>query len=173
MVYSQMLKKLTFLKSSEDSLDITIKNADRVCKKIISEQLQALNIDPEYEYTTQEAVNELGIDDALVHQLVEDYVVQIMKSILQFDAKLDTLQKSLELGRVLDYTPLRELAHKNLGVARNLRIKNAEVLLYELMKKEDIEYLAICLEALRMCSIRLKPECAYRTLKLIEIKNLL
>jgi len=41
------------------------------------------------------------------------------------------------------------------------------------MKQEDIEYLIECLEALKACAIRLSPECAYDTLKLIEVKNTL
>jgi hypothetical protein len=167
-----MLSKFNFFKkSSEDTLDKTINNADEVCKKIINEQLLHLGIDSEYRYSTKEAVEELGLDDGLVHQLVEDYVIQIIKSTLQFEIYLEQLQLSKTLNEELDFTPLRELAHKNLGVARNLRIKNAEILLYELMKKDDLDYLEVCLEALKVCSVKLKPKCAYNTLKLIKVKN--
>ena len=104
-------------------------------------------------------------------QLVEDYVAQIIKAVVQFDVYLEKLQDHKDEKKELDYTPFRELAHKNLGVARNLRIKDAEILLYELMKKDDIEYLLTCLEALKFCAIKLKPKCAYDTIKLMKIKN--
>jgi len=125
----------------------------------------------EYTYSESEAVEELGLDDELVHQLVEDYVAQIIKAIIQFEEYLFELQNTKDAKKELDYTPFRELAHKNLGVARNLRIKDAEELLYELMKKDDLEYLFRCLETLKSCAIRLKPECAFDTLKLIKIKS--
>ncbi|MEJ2373430.1 MAG: hypothetical protein P8Y16_06520, partial [Sulfurimonas sp.] len=71
----------------------------------------------------------------------------------------------------LDYIPFRELAHKNLGVARNLRIQDAQVLLYELMKKDDLDYLVTCLEALKYCAIKLNPKRAYDTIRLMEVKS--
>jgi len=167
-----MFSQLNFFqKSSEDTLDKTIQNANQMCKKIINDQLMHLGVDSEYRYSTKEAVEELGLDDELVHQLVEDYVIQIIKSTLQFENYLEKLQMSKVSNQELDFIPFRELAHKNLGVARNLRIKNAEILLYELMKKDDLDYLKVCLEALKMCSVKLKPKCAYNTLKLIKVKS--
>ena len=167
-----MLRKIGFFKkSSQKNFNKTVADANRMCKEIISEKLSHLNIDPDYIYSTSEAMEELGLDNELIHQLLEDYVIQIIKSTLQFDAYLDVLELFRDSNRKLDYTPLRELAHKNLGVARNLRIKNAEIILYELMKKDDIEYLRVCLEALRMCAVKLKPSCAYKTLKLIDVKS--
>ena len=72
-----------------------------------------------------------------------------------------------------DLIEFHELAHKNLGVARNLRIKDAEKILYHMMKKDDLKYLEACLIALEASAILLKPECAFNTMKLIEAKNLL
>lgn len=127
--------------------------------------------DEEYLYSDEEAIEELGLDDELIHQLVEDYVIQILKTIPQFEEFIYDLQAKKDAKKELDYTALRELAHKNLGVARNLRIKDAEILLHDLMKKDDLEHLYICLEALHACAIKLKPECAYNTIKLIKVKS--
>jgi len=66
-------------------------------------------------------------------ELVDDYVAQVIKSVVQFEKYLTQLLNEQKQDLELDYTLFRELAHKNLGVARNLRIKNAETLLYELM----------------------------------------
>lgn len=124
-----------------------------------------------YRYTNKEAIEELGLDDELIDQLVEDYVVQILTSISQFEEIIDVLQEQASANKKLDFTPLKELAHKNLGVARNLRIKDAEKLLYDLMKKEDLQDLKSSLKVLESCAIKLKPVCAYNTLKLIDIKS--
>ncbi len=125
----------------------------------------------DYIYNVDEATWELGLDSDLINQLIEDYVIQILKSKVLFSEYLQKLQEVEEVSGELDYTQLRDLAHKNLGVARNLRIKDAIKILDELMKKDDLKYLALCIEALESCAIRLKPKCAYKTLKLINIKS--
>jgi len=125
----------------------------------------------EYRYDDAEAVEELGLDEDLIHQLLEDYVNQIIKAVMIFEEMLYDLQSRLDAKQSLDYTEFRELAHKNLGVARNLRIKDAEMILTDLMTQDDLEYLFLCIETLRACAIRLKPECAFNTIKLIEIKS--
>jgi len=170
-----MFKKLNFFrKSAEKSyiadVEYLLSSATEVCDELVSSTLSHLDI-KDYKYDSAQAVEELGLDNELVEHLVEDYVSQIIKAVVQFDLYLEQLQNHKDEKKELDYTPFRELAHKNLGVARNLRIKDAEKLLYELMKKDDLEYLLICLEALKVCAIKLKPKCAYDTIKLIKIKN--
>ncbi len=125
----------------------------------------------EYRYSDEEAIEELGLDKELIHQLVEDYVVQILTSITQFEDFIEQLNSETTSNESPNYTPLQELAHKNLGVARNLRIKDAEQLLSTMMKKEDLKYLNLCLKILKSCAIKLNPERAYNTLKLIEVKS--
>ncbi len=125
----------------------------------------------DYTYSDAEAIEELGLDEELIHQLIEDYVSQIIKAVIQFEEILYDLQSKKDAKQELDYTELRELSHKNLGVARNLRIEDAIVILDDLMKKDDLEYLFSCIETLRACAIRLKPICAYNTIKLIEVKS--
>lgn len=158
--------------SKEEQIKAFLLSADEVCKELLLTELKKLEIDG-YVYSSDEAVEELGLDDELVHHLVEDYVAQILKSVYIFADLLLTLKIARKENKVLNYLPLRELAHKNLGVARNLRIKDAEKLLFELMKKDDLEYLEICIQALQACAIKLKPICAYNTVTTIKIKKTL
>ena len=167
-----MINKLQFfIKSShEKSVKKLLNNATKACYLLRKGLLSNLNI-CDYKYDISIAVRELGLDKELVAQLVDDYVAQVMKAIVQFEDYLTTLNHLQNNHDKLDYTAFRELAHKNLGVARNLRIKDAEILLYELMKKDDLDYLLACLEALKACAVKLSPKYAYDTLKLIEVKN--
>ena len=125
----------------------------------------------EYVYSKDEAVEELGLDEELIEQLIEDYVSQIIKSVMIFEEYLYELQSDMDAKKPLDFTKLKDLAHRNLGVVKNLRIKDAEKLLDDLMKKDDLEYLFRCIEVLRACAIKMKPLYAFNTIKLIEIKS--
>jgi histidyl-tRNA synthetase len=167
-----MLKRFKFFIKSSHKQSVTqlLKDARKVCNNLATGILSDLAIQ-NYQYDASIAVGELGLDKELVMQLVDDYVAQVIKAVVQFEDYLVTLQNSQDNHDDLDYTAFRELAHKNLGVARNLRIKDAEILLYELMKKDDLEYLVACLEALKVCAIKLSPKCAYETLKLIKLKS--
>jgi len=169
-----MFKKFNLFKNSsqDDQVSSTLKDADLLCQKILKEKLSHLNI-PIDSYRSKEAVDELGLDDELVHQLLEDYVAQVIKASFLFENYLKSLKNKKEEIKEEDFMPFRDLAHKNLGVARNLRIKDAEILLNEMMTGDDLEYIEDCLRALKACSIKLKPECAYKTLKLIEVKSAL
>ena len=159
-------KLLNKLMEKED-LQLVQREASHIYTTLITNELAKLNLS-EYCYTPTQAIEELGLDEELINELVADYVSQIIKSLVEFEIKLNNLQKSKNNNQTdLDYTPFRELAHKNLGVARNLRIKNAEILLYEMMKEEDLAYLMLCLEALEVSTIKLNTEVAYRTLKQI------
>lgn len=154
----------------EEAIEEVLFNAKALCELLAKQGLQHLDIH-EYEYTSDEAMEELGIDNELVNHLVEDYVIQILKTKATFLTYLEILNNSKSNNKELDYQPLRDLSHKNLGVARNLRIKDAQEILKELMTKSDLDYLALCLKALEACAIKLNPKCAYDTLKLIDIKN--
>jgi len=168
----RMIKKFELLNKSLEKEDVKSmeEEASKIYTLLSKNELSHLNLSQE-EYSSSEAVEELGLDEELISELVEDYVSQIIRSLVQFESKLKTLQESQIKSDSMDYTPFRELAHKNLGVARNLRIKDAEVLLYELMTKDDLEYLMSCLEALEVSTIKLNPQKAYNTFKLIEIKE--
>jgi len=168
-----MIKKFEFLNRLVEKNDLQLmqKEASRIYTALITNELADLDL-VEYTYDPEQAVEELGLDEELINELVADYIAQIIKSLVQFEVRLDDLQKSKNsCDSHLDYTPFRELAHKNLGVARNLRIKNAEILLYEMMRGEDLERLMLCLEALEASTIKLNVEIAFNTLKMIEMKE--
>lgn len=172
MLSYRMLNELkTFLQDvAQDDYNHLLDKADKGCQHLLASKLSDLNISG-YAYNPREAIEELGLDEELVEQLVEDYVEQVTKSVVQFDEYLKTLENSRQNDIALDYIPFRELAHKNLGVARNLRIHDAQTLLYELMTKEDLNYLIVCLQALEYCAIKLKPKRAYDTIKLMKVKS--
>ena len=155
-------------KEIRDSINEKLRN----CSDFLKTNFDFLGIN-NYRYNIVHAIEDLGLDADLIEHLIEDYVAQIIKNKVVFLAYLDELKANQEESLELDYTSLRELAHKNLGVARNLRIEDGKKVLEELMREEDIEYLKKCVEALESCAIKLKPKCAYETLKLMSIKNML
>ncbi len=166
-----MFKKFGFTKelSKEEELKEYFQRADKISKKILSKELKELDI-LEYKYSSEEAVMELGLDKEMVQDLLEDFVIQIIKYKPIFLMYIEELKKRDKNSQQLDYTKLRDLAHKNLGVARNLRIVDAQKILHELMKKDDLNYLEKCANVLEACIIKLNPEVALRTAKLMEIK---
>lgn len=168
-----MNKMYELLQKSIENQDITALQdvASLIYTELIFNNLINLGLS-EYEYSPAIAVEELGLDEELINELIEDYVSQIMRSLVQFESKLQKLYFSKNNQITLDYSSFRELAHKNLGVARNLRIGNAEILLHELMTKMDLEYLRACLEALEVSAIKLHPTRALKTLKLMQVKNI-
>ncbi|MDA7816561.1 hypothetical protein N9A28_00035 [Sulfurimonas sp.] len=125
----------------------------------------------DYHYIINEAIEELGLDHNIVIQLLEDYIIQILKAKVTFLTLINDLKNEELKNLPLDYTELRDLAHKNLGVARNLRIVDAQKILTELLKKDDLDYLLLCVKALEVSAVKLNPLCAYETLNLIEVKN--
>jgi hypothetical protein len=125
----------------------------------------------DYRYDINEAINELCLDEEVIRQLIEDYIIQILKSKITFYKYIYELKKDELENKVLDYTNIRNLAHKNLGVVRNLRIKDAQIILEVIMEKDDLDYLRLCVKALEISAVKLNPICAYETLKLIEVKN--
>lgn len=136
----------------------------------LNKHLQELQIS-DYKYNISLAVEELDLDEHLVYQLIEDYIIQILKSKITFYELIKKLKQAEFENLPLDYEELRNLAHKNLGVARNLRIEDAQKILSVLMKNDDLDYLRICVKALEVSAFRLIPLCAYETLNLIKVKN--
>jgi len=124
-----------------------------------------------YRYDITEAVDGLNLEEDVIHQLVEDYIIQILKSKITFYKYIQDLKKENLENKPLDYTDIRNLAHKNLGVVKNLRIKDAQKLLETIMKEDDLDYLRLCIKALEISAVKLNPLCAYQTLNLIQVKN--
>jgi hypothetical protein len=148
------------------SIDKLLNEGDDFLKK----SLENLNIS-HYRYDISEAMEELYLDEDVIRQLLEDYVIQILKSKITFDEYIEELKKAEFDNVVLDYTKVRDLAHKNLGVVRNLRVNDAKIILEELMKENDLDYLKLCVKALEISAVKLHPLCAYETLNLIQVKN--
>jgi hypothetical protein len=164
--------KNIFVTTLFDSEEKLLSRANEECKRFATTSLRHLDIF-NYTYDPNIAVDELGLDRELVEQLIQDYVRQVIRATVQFEKFMIELQDSKAHNKALDYTPFRELAHKNLGVARNLRIQDAQVLLTELLKKDDLDYLVECMEALKFCAVKLCPKCAFDTIRLIHVKKAL
>lgn len=137
--------------------------AQTLYETIDNQQIKSI-YDTDYIYEPQEAVDELGISEELVDELIEDYVEQILRTYKEFQLYISSLWEKDFLGESLDFAPLRDLAHKNLGVAKNLRIEDAIVLLSEIKKEEDLETISQCLDLLISCAIKLKPTKACETM---------
>ncbi len=136
----------------------------------MEKHLSSLDIS-DYRYDINEAVVELNLDEIVIRQLIEDYIIQILKSKITFYKYIQEL-KQAELDNIdLDYTKVRDLAHKNLGVVRNLRIKDAKKILEVIMEEDDLDHLRLCVKALEISAVKLHPLCAYETLNLIQVKN--
>ncbi len=171
MIFYPMNYTITEKRLPENShlrykIDMMIRDGDTFIQK----NLEHLNI-LFYKYEIKEAVTELSLEEDIILQLIEDYVIQILKSKMAFYKYIHELKKDMLDGKVLDYTNIRNLAHKNLGVVRNLRIKDAQILLEVIMTEEDLDYLRLCVKALEISAIKLNPLCAYETLNLIAVKN--
>ncbi len=160
------LDTLSNSKNIQEMLNGALLQTERLYKK----DLKYLKID-NYEYDPDEAIEELGLDLDLINQLLEDYTRQIIISQTIFLEHIKQLQENKKNNISLDYTPLRDFAHKNLGVARNLRIEDAEKILFRMMKDDDLEYLLKYLDALIASTIILKPECAYNALLVMKMKD--
>lgn len=155
---------------------------DDLCNKIdkllnegdcfIEKNLSHLNIS-NYCYKIDRAVDELYLEERVIDELIEDYVIQILKSTIVFYKYIQELKKSKLENRILNYEDIRKLAHKNLGVAKNLRIEDSEKLLILIMSEDSLDTLEIYVKALEISAFKLNPLCAYETLNLIQVKNLI
>ena len=124
-----------------------------------------------YIYDSSIAVEELGLSQELIYQLVDDYISQILNTMYQFNKLINSIKELHGEDKEINIIELKSLAHKNLGVVKNLRIEDAELLLNDLMTKDDIEHLAICVKGLESCAFKLNPEYAFDVLELIELKS--
>lgn len=145
-------------------------DAVKLNENIFLNELKEMNI-LNYSYTPDEAIEELGLELEEINHLIDDYVIQIVTSNMIFLQYLNELQSSKDKKEVMNYRVLQDLAHKNLGVASNLRIHDAQKLLYSIMKEEDLGHIFLCLEGLFACVTILRPQKAFDTLRLIKVKN--
>ena len=134
---------------------ILLKKSRKVCYDFF-------NVD--YIYSSMEASQQLGLESELILQLNKEFVAQIMNSHTIFKEYLILLKKSKLDSIELDFVPFRELTHRHLGVARNLRIKDSEDVLESMIVEEDLDYLERLLDVLKACAIKLEPTTAYNVL---------
>ncbi len=116
-------------------------------------------------YSLETAKEELGLDAELIDSLLEDFVKQVIETLPLFRRYLTEIQKEKTKGKEPNFQPFRDLAHKNLGVARNLRIEDAQKILTTLMKSDDPDVLMEFIEYIEACVVLLKPQTAYETYK--------
>ncbi len=152
--------KFTFSEelTKEQEIQKVLQELEELCQE--DDVLQSLEI-CDYRYTLDEAVEELCIDEEMIDIMLHEYIKQIFEALFVFDIMVRRLELDASLGKELDFSMLSDLAHKNLGVARNLRVKDGQKLLYEIMHTEDIEYIEHCLELLEYVTIKLDPDKAY------------
>ncbi len=124
-----------------------------------------------YAYSPSKAADELGLDEDLVTQLVDDYISQILHTRYQFDNLINNIKELDSIDKEAKKIELKNLAHKNLGVAKNLRIEDAKIFLNDLMKEDNIEHLKECVDALEACAVKLNPKHAFNVLQVMELKN--
>jgi len=163
---SEYLNALLKTTNTQELLEISSVKIDN----LYNNELKYLNISPII-YNPKVAIEELGLDLELINQLLEDYVRQILTAKETFIKYIKQLQENKSNNIKLHYKELRELSHKNLGVARNLRILDAEVILNRLMIDDDVTHMLDYIDALIASVVILKPECAYNTLSVLKIKD--
>ncbi len=161
ITFANNLSKKFF--QNQASFDEYVRHAKEKCEEL---QHVVSKVDAnDHVYSFEITKYALGLDDELINSLLEEYVAQIIATMPRFWQITHELRNSSEKGAVVDFTELRELAHKNLGVARNLHIKDAQKILHSIMTSDNIEEVERCLEYLEACMILLKPEVAYKVYK--------
>ena len=156
--------------SDEDNISSILILAQSICDDVFAQTHDSQSSIYKYDYS--KPAEELGLDEELIVHLIEDYISQIFKTYKNFYLIIDRILDSAGLAKEKALKDLNNLAHKNLGVARNLRIYDAQILLSELMtNREDFKYLKECTEALVACAYKLNPEYGYHILKLNKLKT--
>ena len=121
--------------------------------------------DENYIYSPLKASQELGLELELIQQLIQEYAAQIIQANVTFGEYLKEFKKLQANNQEINFTPFKNLAHKNLGVARNLRIKDCEDILQKMMTEEKLDYLGLLVDVLESCAIKLSPDTASKSLQ--------
>ena len=155
--------------SKEENIALILEVAQFICDSMFLEKKIPKISD--YQYDFSEPIQELGLDKELIDHLIEDYISQIFKAYISFNLIIEDIVAD-GAKKEIAYKDLRNLAHKNLGVARNLRIHDSQILLTEIMNNnENIEHVKECVEALMACTFKLNPEYAFNMIKLKKVKE--
>lgn len=132
-----------------------LKQAKKICLNFFDE---------DYIYSPLEASRELDLESELIEQLVQEFVTQLLQANISFREYLIEFKKFKKNNQELDFTSFQNLVHKNLGVARNLRIKDCEDILRGMMTEDNLDYLDVLIEVLESCAIKLSPTTAFEVL---------
>ncbi len=162
--------KLDSALSKERKIQLLLSEAIKISHRVF---IYRFNNDKlkNYKYDPSIASRELGLDDELVGELINDYISQIFNTIHQFDNIISNIRELKSIDREAKKLELKNLAHKNLGVAKNLRIEDAKIFLNDLMNKDDIEHLEDCVKALEVCAFKLNPPHAFNLLQVMKLKS--
>jgi hypothetical protein len=156
--------------SKEENILQIKKTAESICEEVFQNNNSFQFSNYKYDYSIP--ANELGLEEELIAQLIEDYISQVFSSYKAFNTILEDMIKADKEHLDECLIELKNLAHKNIGVAKNLRIQDAQILLVELMNNcTDVKYLKKCIDALMSCAFKLNPTYAFDVLKLKHIKN--
>ncbi len=168
-----MLNNINYLDRLKNykNVKLLLNDAYLMSDNLFSRELKYLKVD-DYEYDSDIACEELGLDRNLISHLVEDYIKQIFNIQTTFLDHINKLKEDKEAKKELDYTEFRELSHKILGVARNLRIEVAEKILFRMMRSDDLDSMLKYLEALIATTIILNPEYSYKEINLKRKESL-
>lgn len=159
--------------SKDKKVNIVLEYAQKICDDVFKNRFENSELS-NYKYDLCEAENELGLEKELISQLIEDYITQIFKANDTFKNLLSSIYEKNCVDKQNKLDELHDLAHKNLGVVRNLHIKDAQILINDLMiKHNDLNHLKDCVKALQACAFKLNPEYAFNTLSLIKLKKTL
>ncbi len=159
--------------SKEKKIEITLTRVQEICDDVFKNRFDNLDFSS-YKYSLNEAKNELGLDEEFIVQLIDDYIAQIFKANNIFEDLILNLRKQNYDDKKIILIQLHDLAHKNLGVVKNLHIKDAQILLNDLMTQHhDLNHLEDCVKGLQACAFKLNPEYAYNTLCLMKLKKTL
>lgn len=150
-----------FFKNSDNEVEDFLDEANAKCKKLSLELLKDFDL-CSYQYDINKSIKELGLEKELIEQLIEEFISQVINNKPLFIEYIDKIKQAQLNGKNPNFTPLRDLAHKNLGVARNLDIDDAQKILYELKTNDSIECLTLFVELLEVSVIRLNPSYTYK-----------
>ena len=135
-----------------------------------SNELVSDMLDCNYKYDINAVTSELGLDEDMICELLDDYVNQILVTNNEFVDILSYMWEKQFLGESFSLEPCLNLVHKNLGVAKNLRIEDAVLILSEIKKQSDVETISLYLDALVSCAIKLRPKQAVKSAVNLDIE---
>lgn len=165
------IMNISILNNIFDLEDKYLEYIGKNCKNLRKYHKEAFKLlDCDYIYETKEAAQELGLEEELIEELIEDYIAQVFKTNIEFTNLISSMWEKNFLNTEYSLEPLMNLIHKSLGVAKNLRIKDAVFILSAIQEQNDLEIISIYLDTLVNCTIKLRPKQAIYNINYLNIK---